>query len=191
MRIRKNFMNIRWLMAASVMTVAALHGNADDRAMFVMAGDVASVALINSDDEMEWEQVIEFNTDGRIAAVDGVVPVIDRDRLGRPVTVTLTAEDEDGGEVSVTTRLTYHGDTFMVATAETVDGSEEGSWCYTYSYDKSTGRTLQRVYSSMGESETFVYDYTVTDTYGNWTVRTETSDGAEFPLTQRRRIEFR
>ena len=159
---------------------------ADDRPLFVVAGPVSSITIVNDDGEMSWEQTFEFDTDGLLTAIDGQEPRIERDTLGRPVKISLDEEDEDGETVTVDYLLTYVGTTFSVSEARTEGADPEGNWTYTYRYDPHTGRALSRTYADPQEPETFVFAYTAADADGNWTERTETPDGAEFPVTQRR-----
>lgn len=178
-------------LATILMAAAALTARADDRAMFVMAGDVARLVIIDVDGDMEWEQTVDFDHEGHIATIDGRTPTVERDELDRPVSITLTDEDEDGEPVSVTTRLTYLGDTFSVSRAETLDATDEGNTSFIFRYDPATGRTLSRTFAAMGEEQTFTYTYSASDLTGNWTERTERADGTDSSMTQRRRYELR
>lgn len=176
--------------SALVATVfAPLH--ADDRTMFGLKGDIATVTIENSDDDgIVWSTTVTFDADGLIEEIDGKVPSLERDSSGRLTRVTITEEDEDGQPVDVVTTLTYTLDTPpRVATATTT--SDEEQWSYTYSYTPD-GLTATRTYSSGGDTEKFVYSYNAArDSHDNWVERTETADGAEFPLTQRLTATYR
>lgn len=164
---------------------------ADDRPMFVMAGDISRLVTESDNGEMTWLQTVDFDADGLISAIDGIAPAIERDDLGRPVAISLTEEDEDGEAVTVVHRLTYVGDTFNVKHTSIDTGSGEGSWECAYTYDLRTGRAITKTITEYGETDRFGYTYITFDPSGNWTERSELSAGSDYRLTQRRHYTLR
>jgi len=180
---------LRFSFFASLIAVGIMAVAADDRVVFGLKGDVASVTLENSDaDGVMWTLTVDFDEQGLIVAVDGEEPQIERDGKGRIIKLITSGEDEEGEAVEVATTVSYNQDGRV---ATTTTGDEE-TWVYTYEYDPATGFASSRVYSCQGDSEKFSYTYSPErDSFGNWTSRIESADGAEEDIIQRMSVTLR
>lgn len=146
---------------------------ASDLGMMGLKGSVKKITTTAVVYDFDVIQEITFDREGNIAEVDGIVPKITRDELGRIASISIPDFDEDGEPLDFVSTITYD-DAGLPAKVKCQNAGEEWTETYEFDADRRATARINQEGSEPPLTATFVYE-PATDSHGNWLARTVAS----------------
>ena len=146
-------------------------------------GDIERLVETVKENLYESNTTFLFDEEGHLVAINGEKVGMERDDNGMPVRLTINTSD-DMGEPQQTYISFLYDDNNRLMTEKHEE--YDASWNVIYTRDDSGRQTGMEINDGVGnrESYTFSYPENSTDEQGNWTTRTQTSNGVATTITR-------